>query len=132
MEKNNPFVLPAIRENGPASYKYINAQVWKGYAQEGLADITVRRDGHVKIISSPLKGHPTKIFRHRLASHLISAMNANPLLDKNRVKTILGHTQFSTTEGIYGNKLIDKDRKKLADAKAAANNNSLIPNFSQK
>ena len=97
----------------------------------GLADITGRRDGHVVINSSPLKGHPTKIFRHRLASHLISAMAASPMLDQNRVKTILGHTQFSTTEGIYGNKLIDKDRKKLADAKAAANNNSLIPNFSK-
>ena len=135
LEKNNKYsswLFPGLKGDGPLSYKYINATVWKTYAKMGLAQIDVRRDGHVKIISSPLKGHPTKIFRHRLASHLISAMNANPLLDKNRVKTILGHTQFSTTEGIYGNKLIDKDRKKLADAKAAANNNSLIPNFSKK
>ena len=134
LDKNNKYsswLFPGLKGDGPLSYKYINALVWKTYAKMGLAQIDVRRDGHVKIISSPLKGHPTKIFRHRLASHLISAMNANPLLDKNRVKTILGHTQFSTTEGIYGNKLIDKDRKKLADAKAAANNNSLIPNFSK-
>jgi integrase len=134
LEKNNKYstwLFPGLKGDGPLSYKYINATVWKVYAKMGLADITVRRDGHVVINSSPLKGHPTKIFRHRLASHLISAMNANPLLDQNRVKTFLGHTQFSTTEGIYGNKLIDKDRKKLADAKAAANNNSLIPNFSK-
>ena len=71
------------------------------------------------------------MFRHRLASNLISAMAANPLLDQNRVKSIVGHTQFATTEKIYGNKIIDKDRKKVADAKAAANNNSLIPNFSK-
>ena len=129
--KYSSWLFPGLKGDGPLSYKYINALVWKTYAKMGLAEIDVRRDGHVKIISSPLKGHPTKIFRHRLASHLISAMNANPLLDKNRVKTILGHTQFSTTEGIYGNKLINKDRKKLAEAKAAANNNSLIPNFSK-
>ncbi len=28
-------------------------------------------------------------------------------------------------------RLIDKEQKKVADAKAAANNNSLIPNFSK-
>ena len=50
-----------MREKGPLSYKYINAQVWKGYAQEGLADITVRRDGHVVINSSPLKGLQQKL-----------------------------------------------------------------------
>lgn len=135
LEKNNKYstwLFPGLKGDGPLSYKYINATMWKVYARMGLADITVRRDGHVVINSSPLKGYPTKIFRHRLASHLISAMAASPELDQNRVKTIIGHTQFSTTEGIYGNKLIDKDRKKVADAKAAANNNSLIPNFSKK
>jgi integrase len=134
LEKNHKYstwLFPGLKGDGPLSYKYINATVWKVYARMGLADITVRRDGHVVINSSPLKGHPTKMFRHRLASNLISAMAANPLLDQNRVKSIVGHTQFATTEKIYGNKIVDKDRKKVADAKAAANNNSLIPNFSK-
>ena len=129
--KHSVWLFPSFKKDGPLSYKYINALVWKVYAKMGLADITVRKDGHVNIISSPLKGQPTKMFRHRLASNLISAMAGNPLLDQNRVKSIVGHTQFATTEKIYGNKIIDKDRKKVADAKAAANNNSLIPNFSK-
>ena len=135
LEKNNKYstwLFPGLKGDGPLSYKYINALVWKTYAKMGLAEIDVRRDGHVKIISSPLKGHPTKIFRHRLASNLISAMAANPLLDQNRVKSFVGHLKFATAEEIYGNKLINKDHKKLAKAKAAANNNSLIPNFSKK
>ena len=134
LEKNHKYsnwLFPGLKGDGPLSYKYINALMWKTYAKMGLAEIEVRRDGHVKIINSILKGQPTKMFRHRLASNLISAMAANPLLDQNRVKSIVGHTQFATTEKIYGNKIIDKDRKKVADAKAAANNNSLIPNFSK-
>lgn len=134
LEKNHKYstwLFPGLKGDGPLSYKYINALVWKTYAKMGLAEIEVRRDGHVKIINSILKGQPTKMFRHRLASNLISAMAANPLLDQNRVKSIVGHTQFATTEKIYGNKIVDKDRKKVADAKAAANNNSLIPNFSK-
>ena len=134
LDKNHKYstwLFPGLKGDGPLSYKYINALVWKTYAKMGLAEIEVRRDGHVKIINSILKGQPTKMFRHRLASNLISAMAANPLLDQNRVKSIVGHTQFATTEKIYGNKIIDKDRKKVADAKAAANNNSLIPNFSK-
>ena len=134
LEKNHKYstwLFPSFKGDGPLSYKYINATVWKVYAKMGLAEIDVKRDGHVTIINSVLKGQPTKMFRHRLASNLISAMAANPLLDQNRVKSIVGHTQFATTEKIYGNKIIDKDRKKVADAKAAANNNSLIPNFSK-
>ena len=134
LDKNHKYstwLFPGLKGDGPLSYKYINALVWKTYAKMGLAEIDVRKDGHVKIINSILKGQPTKMFRHRLASNLISAMAANPLLDQNRVKSIVGHTQFATTEKIYGNKIVDKDRKKVADAKAAANNNSLIPNFSK-
>ena len=134
LERNHKYstwLFPGFKGDGPLSYKYINATVWKVYAKMGLAEIDVKRDGHVTIINSVLKGQPTKMFRHRLASNLISAMAANPLLDQNRVKSIVGHTQFATTEKIYGNKVINKDRKKVADAKAVANNNSLIPNFSK-
>ena len=118
-EKNNPFVLPAIREAGPASYKYINAQVWKGYAQAGLADITVRRDGHVVINSSPLKGHPTKTFRHRFCTKLMKALRDQDM-DQNEVKGQAGHVKFTTTSEIYGDHLIDiskEDQDRIAKAR---------------
>ena len=66
------------------------------------------KGGHVVINSSPLKGSPTKMFRHRLASHLIAAMNKFPLLDRNKVKRLIGHSQFSTSSEIYGNKLVQR------------------------
>ena len=118
-EKNNPFVLPAIREAGPASYKYINAQVWKGYAQAGLADITVRRDGHVVINSSALKGHPTKTFRHRFCTKLMKALRDQDM-DQNEVKGQAGHVKFTTTSEIYGDHLIDiskEDQERIAKAR---------------
>ena len=95
----------------------------------GLADITCKRDGHVVINSSPLKGSPTKMFRHRLASHLIAAMNKFGVLSQNQVKSIVGHTQFSTTAGIYGNKLVamnNQARSEVAAAKETATNADLI------
>ena len=120
------FYYQAMRENGgPLSYKYINAHIWKTYAAMGLADITVRRDGHVVINSSPLKGSPTKMFRHRLASHLIAAMNKFGVLSQNQVKSIVGHTQFSTTAGIYGNKLVamsNQARSEVAEVKKLQTN----------
>ena len=128
LEKNNPFVLPAIRENGPASYKYINAQVWKGYAQEGLADITVRRDGHVVINSSPLKGFPTRTFRHRFCTKLMRALKDQDM-DQNEVKAQAGHVQFTTTSGIYGNHLIDiseEDQERIAKARGKHLGTSII------
>lgn len=118
-EKNNPFILPAIREDGPASYKYINAQVWKGYAEENLADITVRRDGHVVINSSPLKGHPTKTFRHRFCSTLMKALKDKDM-DQNEVKGQAGHLKFTTTSEIYGDHLVDiskEDQERIAKAR---------------
>ena len=127
--KYSIWLLPGIKGDGPLSYKYINAQVWKTYAKHGLADITVRKDGHVKIHESPLKGSPTKMFRHRKASMLIAAMNKYGELTQNQVKTIVGHTQFSTTAEIYGNKVLamsKEARSKLAAANERATNADLI------
>ena len=109
--------------------KYINSNVWKTYAKHGLADITVRKDGHIKINSSPLKGQPIKMFRHRKASHLIAAMNKYKNLDQNQVKTIVGHTKFSTTAEIYGNKVLTMNkqtRSELANSNELATNAGLI------
>jgi integrase len=121
-DTDNPYLLPG-KNGGPLSYKYIHATMWKTYAAHGLADITVRRDGHVIINSSPIKGFATKIFRHRLATTLIDNMNQHKELGRNRVKHLIGHTQFSTSSNIYGNKVrrgTDEERAAVAKAKAKA------------
>jgi len=127
--KPDNIYLLAGKNNGPLSYQYIYDQIWKTYAQFGLADIEYKKGGHVKVLSSPLKGFPTKIFRHRFGSHMIAAMNSNPLLDQNKVKRLIGHTQFSTSAEIYGNKEIrgtEEERKALAAAKAKANKSNIF------
>ena len=121
-EKDNPYLLPG-KNGGPLSYKYIHATMWKTYAKHGLADINVTKDGHVIVNSSPIKGFATKIFRHRLATSLIDNMNVHKELGQNKVKHLIGHTQFSTSANIYGNKIrrgTDKERAALAEAKAKA------------
>ena len=121
-DTSNPYLLPG-KNGGPLSYKYIHATIWKVYAKHGLADITVRRDGHVIVNSSPIKSFPTKIFRHRLATSLIDSMNQHKELGRNRVKHLIGHTQFSTSSDIYGNKVrrgTDEERAAVAKAKAKA------------
>ena len=120
--KNNKYLLPG-KNGGPLCYKYIHATMWKTYAKHGLADITVKRDGHVIINSSPLRGFTTKIFRHRLASGLLDNMHQHKELGRNKVKSLIGHTQFSTSSDIYGNKVrrgTDKERAAVAKAKATA------------
>ena len=127
--KPDNIYLLAGKNNGPLSYQYIYDHIWKTYAAHGLANITLKKGGHVKVISSPLKGFPTKFFRHRFSSHMIAAMNSNPLLNKNKVKRLIGHTQYSTSEGIYGNKEIrgtEEERKALAAAKADANKSNIF------
>jgi len=126
--KPDNIYLLAGKNNGPLSYQYIYDQIWKTYSQHGLAEIEYKKGGHVKVISSPLSGFPTKIFRHRFGSHMIAAMNSSPLLDQNRVKRLIGHTQFSTSAEIYGNKEIRgtaEERKALAAAKSNANKSNI-------
>ena len=125
---DNPWLL-AGKNGGPISYTYIRDRIWKTYAKHGLAEIEYQYAGHVKVISTPLKGFPTKVFRHRFGSHMITAMNSNPLLDRNRVKNEIGHTKFSTSSDIYGNKLIrgtDKERAALAKVKSIANKSNIF------
>jgi|TARA_Y100000310_G_scaffold76776_1_gene73264 integrase len=132
LEKNYKYsiwLFPSMKGDGPLCYKYINAHVWKAYAKMGLAKIECRKDGHVKIVSSPLKYYPTKIFRHRLGSHLIEAMNKYNELSKNEVKRIIGHTQYSTTAEIYGNKIVrgtPEERDALARVKEKASKANLL------
>ena len=97
--------------------------MWKTFAKHGLAEIEVARDGHVTVTSSPLKGFVTKIFRHRLATNLLDNMHQHKELGRNRVKHLIGHTQFSTSAEIYGNKIkrgTPEERDAVAKAKADA------------
>ena len=60
---------------------------------------------------------------------MINAMETNPMLHRNRVKNEIGHLKFSTSEEIYGNKLIkgsNKDREALAKVKAIANKSNVF------
>ena len=125
---DNIWLLPGKNGN-PLSYAYIRDMMWQTYAKHGLATIERNHAGHVKVISSPIKGLVTKIFRHRFSTNLINAMNSNPLLDQNRVKNEIGHTLFSTSANIYGNKLIKgtkEEREALAKVKALANKSNLF------
>ena len=56
-------------------------------------------------------------------------MNKYKNLDQNQVKTIVGHTQFSTTAEIYGNKVLAMNkeaRSELANSNELATNAGLI------
>ena len=120
--KDNKYLLPG-KNGGSLCYKTIHGLMWKTYARHGLAEIVVAKDGHVTVTSSPLKGFVTKIFRHRLATNLIDAMHQHKELGQNRVKHLIGHTQFSTSAEIYGNKVrrgTSEERDAVAKAKADA------------
>ena len=76
--------------------------MWRIYERMGLAKLEWKKD-HCVVISSPFKGSPTKTFRHRLATALIDAMNSEAGLTANYVKSVVGHTRFTTTQDRYGN-----------------------------
>jgi len=111
INKSNPsnYLFPATRGNGPISEKKIRETIWKTYAENGLAELketTLPGGGkYLRVISSPLKGAPTKTFRHYVATQLIDAMESDPLLNKNNVKGTMGHDLYSTTADIYGKHL---------------------------
>ena len=133
LDTDNPFVLPAMhnlstRKHAPACYKYIHNQVWRGYAEEGLADCTFKRDGTVVINSSTLKGHPMKTFRHRFCTKLMKALRDQDM-DQNEVKSQAGHVKFTTTSEIYGNHLVDiskDDQARIAKARGKHLGTSII------
>ena len=138
MERDSSYVLPAHKlydkKDGPVGYKYVNNQVWRGYAEEGLADCTFKRDGSVVINSSPLKGHPTKTFRHRFCSKLMKALRDQDM-DQNQIKNDAGHVKFSTTSEIYGNHLVDiskDDQERVAKARGKHLGSSIISQIIEK
>lgn len=128
---DNPFFVPGKTINGkpgPVSDVYIRDNLWKLYAEHGLAEISIEKGGHVSVISSPLKGYQTKVFRHRFGSALLANLN-NPMFNPNRVKGQLGHKKFSTSSDIYGNKQLrgtEEERKAFAEARAKANKDHIV------
>ena len=126
VEKYKPqtkWLFPAMRGDQPLSDKLISNLMWTTYAEHGLAEIKHVR-GHIKVISSPLKGATMKTFRHSLATKLINDLysgNLNP----NYVKSVVGHSRFQTTQDRYGNHNA-RATKKLTNAKSAALRTDLI------
>jgi len=105
-DMRNIYLFPATRGEHPISNHLIRKMFWDIYADAGLAKIEKIKRGkstHYRIVSSPFKGCPIKTYRHHLATSLMNAMKYDRMLDKNYVKQVLGHSEFSTTEGIYGN-----------------------------
>ena len=138
MERDSSYVLPAHKlydkKDGPVGYKYVNNQVWRGYAEEGLADCTFKRDGSVVINSSALKGHPTKTFRHRFCSKLMRALRDQDM-DQNQIKNDAGHVKFTTTSEIYGDHLVDiskDDQERVAKARGKHLGTSIISQIIEK
>ena len=114
---NTKWLYPAFRGDNPISDKGISNLMWSTYAEYGLAKIQWHR-GHVRVITSPLKGAVMKTFRHNLATKLINDLysgNLNP----NYVKSVVGHSRFQTTRDRYGNHNV-KASKALTVAKSKA------------
>jgi len=105
LETNLPhhtWLFPSTRGGNPISDKALSNMMWRIYERMGLAELEWKKD-HCVVISSPFKGSPTKTFRHRLATALIDAMNSEAGLTANYVKSVVGHTRFTTTQDRYGN-----------------------------
>ena len=107
LEENYPendWLFPAQKRSaaGPISDKgYYNAY-WRTYERLGLAKLEWH-NGHCEVISSPFKSAPSKTFRHRLATILIDALDKVEGVNRNYVKSRVGHTRFTTTQDRYGN-----------------------------
>ena len=75
--------------------------MWETLSDYGFAKIHYH-NGHVVVDESPFKNAPSKMFRHRLGTTLINAMDYEKL-SRNYIKKTLGHTRFTTSQDIYGN-----------------------------
>jgi integrase len=120
---NTKWLYPAFRGDNPISDKGISNLMWSTYAEYGLAKIQWHR-GHIRVISSPLKGAVMKTFRHNLATKLINDLYAGNL-NPNYVKSVVGHSRFQTTQDRYGNHNM-KASKALTSAKSKALGTKLI------
>ena len=95
------WLYPAFRGDNPLSDSGLAKLMWETLRDYGFAKIDIV-GGKVTNIRSELRGACTKTFRHRLGTILIDSMDFHKL-SRNYVKSALGHSRFSTTEGRYGN-----------------------------
>jgi len=129
-DMRNPYLFPSTRGTGPLSEFRFRKLIWKTYEENGLAKLewTTKeyknkysrgRTENFRIIESPFKGCPTKTFRHSLATHLVNAVKSDPALDTNYVRSVLGHGDFNTTQGIYGKHIMRVTEEERAARRAA-------------
>ena len=88
-----------------------------------------RRVGQLNIPRIDFAAERSLIQSQKQMANDLAAMNKFGVLSQNQVKSIVGHTQFSTTAGIYGNKLVamsNQARSEVAAAKETATNADLI------
>lgn len=116
LDKSSPYnqhIVPNTRDSsGPISPKALHKYIWTAFAEVGLATIEYSKKGdYVICVDSPFKGCLTKTFRHFVASSLVSQRHALKM-DQNYIMERIGHTRWATTEGIYGNKVVQSEMKK--------------------
>ena len=141
-DMRNPYLFPSLRTSEPMSDHRFRTMLWKTYEENGLATLqwktkkykTKYTRGTSKtftVISSPFKGCPTKTFRHSLATALVNAVKSDPNLDQNYVQSVLGHGDYKTTEGIYGNHVLSVTNEERI-ARRAAVSKAMKLNLAQK
>lgn len=129
-DMRNPYLLPSTRGTGPISEYRFRKLIWQTYEENDLATIEWKtkeyngkcsrgRSTSFRVIESPFKGCPTKTFRHSLATHLVNAVKSDPALDTNYVRSVLGHGDFNTTQGIYGKHIMRVTEEERAARRAA-------------
>jgi len=95
------WLYPSFRGDSPLSDSGFSNLMWTTLADYGFAKIHFHK-GHVVVDESPFKNAVSKMFRHRLGTTLINAMDYEKL-DRNYIKKTLGHTRFTTSQDRYGN-----------------------------
>ena len=95
------WLYPSFRGESPLSDSGFSNLMWETFAEYGFAKIHYHK-GHVVVDESPFKNAVSKMFRHRLATTLINAMDYEKI-DRNYIKKTLGHTRFQTSQDRYGN-----------------------------
>ena len=98
---NTDWLYPSFRGESPLSDSGFSNLMWETLADYGFAKIHFHK-GHVVVDESPFKNAVSKMFRHRLGTTLINAMDYEKL-SRNYIKKTLGHTRFTTSQDRYGN-----------------------------
>ena len=129
-DMRNPYLFPSLRTTGPISQHKFRALIWTAFEKYGLAELEWKHKKYngkysrgistsFTVKESPFKGCPTKTFRHSLATALVNAVKSDPALDQNYVKSVLGHGDYKTTEGIYGNHVLRVTNEERTARRAA-------------